>query len=510
MLNKIFVTIFVILNSTFFFNQDALAENCKQSSLINELDIQIACIEVNHVKYATQLINNPIGELSWVWSGTIETLSCNDEVSHCAQVSDNLDITFPTIDIYGNNYTVELAYVNNAGKLTWIYKSHRPINDSTSTTANNSQDSSDSTQSDILSSARLDEITRYIEQQIEQKAVPGAVFGIAEGNQIILLQAFGYSNYANKTTMTTDNLLHIGSTNKPLTTMMIAKLVDEGVLEWDTKAIDIYPDFSLSNRQYSQQITIRQLVNMTAGLPKDTESPLTQAKTLLQDLPDTLLSPPGEQYLYSNLSISIAAYLAVLANDKKAHGSINNDDLNNLHSQYVQLLQDKILTPIGMTNSYIYIDDARNTGLMANSHHMENNDFVVSESVDQQIDIMAPAGGLKSTIRDMLNYTITEMQQGLAPNGIQIVSQRNVIERQQLSDDPAGENDYGLGLEIKTLENGLRFIGHSGSFDNFNSLIGFFPDKRIAFVLLTNGDSEAALNLTSGGIDEKISQVIQN
>jgi hypothetical protein len=65
-----------------------------------------------------------------------------------------------------------------------------------------------------------------------------------------------------------------------------------------------------------------------------------------------------------------------------------------------------------------------------------------------------------------------------------------------------------LGLEIKTF-NHLRYIGHTGSFDNFNSVIGFFPDKQIAFVLLTNGDSSAAIELTESGLPGTLATLLR-
>jgi len=470
------------------------ADVCENSSLVNGLDIKVGCIVVGNNQYATTLFNDPIGDYSWYWDGDLTSISCTDSEGKCAQLSAGLDLSFPKFDLSNQSYQVELSYAQDLGQYAWRYKS--------------SNLNSSSSSSSVLSDSNLAEIKQYLTDAVSQNQIPGAVLAIAEGNNTLLLDAFGMSNTSANTNMSTDNLLHIGSTNKAVTSFLIAKLVDEGILQWDTRAQDIYPDFTLSNPDYASKITIRQLLDMTSGLPKDTEMELTQARTLLEGLNDDLIGPPGQQYEYSNLSVSIAAYLAVLAKNKKDNGSISEADLNNLHAGYENLLSEKVLTPIGMSNSYLYVDEARQTGKMASSHHLVNGSFVVSESVDQRVDVIAPAGGLKSTAADMLKYMITEMQQGLAPNGTQIVSVANTSERQKLSSGPAQENDYGLCLEVKTFENGISSIGHSGSFDNFNSIIGFFPSKKVAFVLLTNGDSPEALNLTSGGIDGKIAEVL--
>jgi len=473
---------------------------CGKSGMVNGLDIKVACLNIAGKLYSTNLINDPPGEYSWYWDESLNELSCSDDENNCAQASATLDLSFPSFEIANQLYRLELSYANDLEPYAWNYKSHVAIN---------TTDTSGNTSNSVLSDTSLSEIKQAITDAVTQNQIPGAVLAVSVGSETVILEAFGVSNSTTGNSMSTDNLLHIGSTNKAITSFLIAKLVDEGALQWDTKAQDIYSGFTLSNMEYAGQITIRQLLDMTSGLPKDSDAELSQARTLLEGLSDvTLIGSPGEQYEYSNLSVSIAAYLAVLAKNKLDNGTITDTDLDNLHANYESLLAEKILKPIGMTNSYLYVDQARQTGKMSSSHHLVNGSFVVSESVDKQVDVIAPAGGLKSTAMDMLNYVITEMQQGLAANGTQVVSSANTTERQKLSSGSAAANDYGLCLEVKTFSNGLTSIGHSGSFDNFNSLIGFFPSKKVAFVLLTNGDSPGALELTSGGIDGKIAELL--
>ncbi len=59
------------------------------------------------------------------------------------------------------------------------------------------------------------------------------------------------------------------------------------------------------------------------------------------------------------------------------------------------------------------------------------------------------------------------------------------------------------------MSNGLQYIGHTGGFDNFNSVIGFFPDKKIAFALLINSESDRSSQLTSeNGIENRIAELL--
>jgi CubicO group peptidase (beta-lactamase class C family) len=59
----------------------------------------------------------------------------------------------------------------------------------------------------------------------------------------------------------------IGSSTKPMTTMMMGTLVDEGLLDWDMPVTDILPSFALSNPATAAQIRVRDMVNMSSGVP---------------------------------------------------------------------------------------------------------------------------------------------------------------------------------------------------------------------------------------------------
>lgn len=477
------------------------AEDCAVPTLINGMDINIPCVSVNGGQFATILTNQPVGEFSWQWSGEMTPMNCEDNSTACVQVDGNMNLAFPALDIGGAAYTAALDHAPDLGQFNWRYRSH---------TAKATQAPTEQTTQ--LTETSLNTLRQYMSNLVEQGQVPGAVLAVATGKQTAFLEAFGQSDMSQGTAITTDTLFHIGSTHKALTSFLLAILVDEGVLTWDTRAQEIYPQFTLSNPDYASQITIRHLLDMTSGLPKETDVVFdTPTRTVLEGLGAVkLLGAPGAQYEYSNLSVSVAAYLGVLAQAKTDNaGIIQDSDLDNLHASYERMLREKVLQPLGMTHSYLYVNDARATGNLARSHVLnDTGTFTVSESTDEQVDNLAPAGGLKSTAGDMLRYLITELLQGVTPEGNRLVSEANMTIRQTLSPGPASQDEYGLCLEIKTLENGVRYIGHAGSYDNFNSTIGFFPEQQVAFVLLTNGDSSAISDLTEKEIQNKIAEVV--
>lgn len=501
-LNKRCATFWFVLIQLFTFNTGAQAQEfCENSKLENGLDIKIACLIVGDSVYTLTLTNvDPIG-LTWQFSGVTSTPSCKTDLVRCTNVAPNLALTINSLDINNETFQVELAHAPELGDFFWRYAGH------TASQGDNSP---------LLDAAALEQIRSFMNAAVQNQAkIPGAVLALAQGNSTIFMEAFGVSDVSSGKKLAINDLLHIGSTNKAITSFLIARLIDDGILQWDTKAIDIYPNFSTSDSAASNSITIRQLLDMTSGLPRDADIDTSEpARALFDQLSQqTMIAAPGTQYQYSNLSSSLAAYLGVLASVKASNGVITSGDLDNLQSGYAQLLQEKVLNPLGMSDSTLSANVAIATGRLSKSHALVNNSFQVSQSIDVDLDNIAPAGGLKSTIGDVLRYTITDMQQGLTPEGQRVASATNTLARQKLSPGPASEMKYGISMEVVKLENGVDYVGHSGSFDNFNSILGFFPKYNLAFAFISNGDSPAALDLTGNeenSIVELLSQLLIN
>jgi beta-lactamase class C len=59
----------------------------------------------------------------------------------------------------------------------------------------------------------------------------------------------------------------IGSITKPMTTMLAAALVDDGRLSWDTRLVDVLPQFAAGDRSMTERLTVRDAFCNCAGLP---------------------------------------------------------------------------------------------------------------------------------------------------------------------------------------------------------------------------------------------------
>ena len=95
--------------------------------------------------------------------------------------------------------------------------------------------------------------------------IPGAVLLVETKNGSYLGSA-GFKDLKKKKPMTTDVVMPNGSAGKKLTALLVAMLADEGVLSLDAPISSYLENELLSQIQYSDKMTLRQLLNHTSGI----------------------------------------------------------------------------------------------------------------------------------------------------------------------------------------------------------------------------------------------------
>ena len=141
----------------------------------------------------------------------------------------------------------------------------------------------------------------------------------------------------------------IGSITKPLTTMLAAALVDDGRLSWDTRLVDVLPQFAAGDRTMSERPTVYDAFCNCAGLPgRDLEryfktGSLSPKETLTALADIAPAASFGEQFIYNNLLVAAGGYAAGVA----ARG----DGAGDVGFAYDAALQQRVLSPIGMERS---------------------------------------------------------------------------------------------------------------------------------------------------------------
>ncbi len=354
-----------------------------------------------------------------------------------------------------------------------------------------------------ITAAITEPLEAFIEQYMDVFHIPGAAVGIVQDGQLVYANGFGVANPDTGTVVTPDTRMMIGSTGKSLTTMMMATLVDDGLMTWDTPAVDLYPAFSVKDPELSQTITMRNLVCACTGVPRrDMEwlfnyNALTPEDTVAALADFEFYTNFGEAFQYSNQMVATAGYIA---------GQVAEGNNGDLAGDYAKALQSRVLDPIGMISTTLSFQQVEEEGNYAIPHTLMLDQTYVPMSLDleRSLQTIGPAGAHWSTLNDMARYMITQLSDGVAPDGEQVVSAENLNVTREPQIAINANAGYGLGWMV-TSYHGQPVITHAGNTLGFTSEFTFLPEAHLGVIVLTNA---RASNLFNGNVTAKLLELV--
>lgn len=338
----------------------------------------------------------------------------------------------------------------------------------------------------------LGELEDYISEALEQAHIPGAAVAIVQDGQVAYLKGFGVRELGKDDPVTPDTLMMIGSATKSMTTMMMATLVDEQLMQWDTPAVDVLPTFAVSDPGLTRKITMGNLVCACTGVPRrDLEFLFNASSLTAEDIVASLRSLQfftgfGEAFQYSNQMVATGGYLAGLAGSGRA---------GDLYGGYLEQMQQRVLDPIGMSHTTFAFEEVAASPDHATPHGL-NATYEYSPlplSVEQVVIPVAPAGGLWSTARDMARYLITELNEGVNPDGDRVLSAESLRTTWDPQVAVSADTSYGLGWYVDEYK-GLQLLHHQGNTAGFTTELAFLPQSDLGIVVLANARASNHFN----------------
>jgi len=328
------------------------------------------------------------------------------------------------------------------------------------------------------------ELEAYIAEAMPLADIPGTAVAVVQNGQIVYEKGFGVRELGKPDPVTPETRMMTGSTGKTLTTMMMATVVDDGKMTWDTPAQQIYPDFAVADPQLSKQITMRNLVCACTGVPRrDADLFFNSSHLTAKDIVDSLktftfFTAFGEAFQYSNQMVATGGYLA-------ARAATGGD--GDLYNDYVTQMKQRVFDPIGMANTGFSFDDVQASGNYAMPHGLNlNGEYVpLPLSVEEPVIPVAPAGAHWTTLHDMARFLLTQINHGVSPDGTRVVSAANLEETWKPQVMITAQSSYGLGWVVDQY-GGLRLIHHDGATLGFSAEIAFLPEAKLGIVVMTN------------------------
>jgi CubicO group peptidase (beta-lactamase class C family) len=323
----------------------------------------------------------------------------------------------------------------------------------------------------------------YVLELMEEYEVPGAAMVLVKGDQIIYAKGLGVTDLATQSPVTTRTLFGIGSSTKPRTSIMVASLVDDGVIAWDTPVQKILPSFALSDPEIAEKVTVWHTLCMCMGVPRRTEDISVQYSELMaEDMIESLASIPlegkfDEHYAYSERMFSAGGYLAAMA-DGGGYGD--------LAQAYAREMQARVLDPVGMTTSTHSIVKAVASGDYATPYYSSLTGFhTLPPEIEGMFTPIAPTGAMWSNADDLGKFLIMLLKVGVSADGQRVVSEEYLAYVWKPCTAIDEKYRYDLRWNVENYR-GVTVVFHRGGTVGFASELVAIPEYELGFALLIN------------------------
>jgi CubicO group peptidase (beta-lactamase class C family) len=335
-----------------------------------------------------------------------------------------------------------------------------------------------------LDQARIAELGRFIEQGQKETGVPGVALGLVEDGKVIFADGFGVKELGGTAKPDGETLFMIASNTKALTTLMLAKLVEEHKMNWDTQVTTLYPDFKLGDAATTKSVLVKQLICACTGMPRQDLEWLFEYGKMTPQSSMTLLgtmqptSKFGELFQYSNLMAAAAGYTG-------GHVLYPNMEVGNAYDKGMQML---VFDPLGMSETTFDFGKAEKAN-HAGPHapDIDGKPAKALMAANYSVIPLRPAGGAWSSINDMLKYISMELADGKLPDGKTYIDQEPLLERRKPQVYMSKDDSYGMGLMVdKTY--GVPVVHHGGDLIGYHSDMIWLPQQNVGAVILTNGN----------------------
>ncbi len=335
-----------------------------------------------------------------------------------------------------------------------------------------------------LDEKRLAELTRFIQEGQKALKVPGVSLGVVQDGKVVFADGFGVKELGKTDRPDGDTLFMIASNTKALTTLQIAKLVEEGKLAWDTPVTSALPSFKLGDADTTRKVLIRNLICACTGLPRQDMEWLFEYRDLTpKGALDTLAtmqptSKFGELFQYSNPMAAAAGYTG---------GHLRYPDME-LGAAYDRAMQADVFGPLGMTSTTFDFARAQ-SGNHAAAHapDIDGNPALAVMEVNYSVIPVRPAGAAWSSVKDMLKYVQMEIAGGMLPDGKRYIARDVLMERRAPQVAIGKEETYGMGLMVDTRYD-IPVVHHGGDMIGYHSDMIWLPEQNVGAVVLTNDD----------------------
>jgi CubicO group peptidase (beta-lactamase class C family) len=371
----------------------------------------------------------------------------------------------------------------------------------------------------VVAAGRFDRVSKLLERHIERKEVAGAVALVLHRGQPIFSAALGAADAGAGRPMVDDTIFRIASMTKPVTSVAVLMLVEEGRLKLTDPVSKYLPEFKslrvlgaqgTETAPAARAITIHDLLTHTSGLTYgffagDRLGPLYQEAKICDGLAPTdctlaenvrrlagvpLKHQPGSAWEYG-LSTDVLGRLVEVVSEKSLD----------------EFFQTRIFRPLGMTDTHFVLPVDKRGRLAA--LYRPGEEKKVEKVGDEPIQIGAlrysatmplretgyfsGGAGLVSTASDYARLLTMLLNKGTLGGRRMLKSEtvelmcRNQIGELQVTLGGHGDG-FGYGFGVVTAAGKAKDVASPGTFSwggIYNTYFWVDPEKELVGILMT-------------------------
>ena len=363
----------------------------------------------------------------------------------------------------------------------------------------------DSPESNGMSTEKLLNLNSVMHSYVDNNDISAIQTAIVKNGKIVHFDSYGYSDISEKDILDEGDIFRIASMTKPIVSLALMMLFEEGKFELDDPVYKYIPEFKnltvkkrKKNKPIKNDVKIIDLLRHSAGFsfkgPEDYRKMIDM--TLKQYTQDAIKTPlvyePGTQWRYSS-STDIVGYLVEVLSGLRLD----------------RFLKTRLFDPLGMEDTFFELPKFSNHRLTTlyvkeNEGDLVSFDNKSNSPFTESVILFNGSGGLLSTTSDYLKFCQMLLNGGSFNNAKIITSETIALMKE---DHSVGlkykklifgkKKGFGLGFEV-VKENDTKF-GSKGTFGwggMFGTYFRIDPVEKMVFIYMTQSFETYDLKLS--------------
>lgn len=338
------------------------------------------------------------------------------------------------------------------------------------------------------------QIDRLTERVLKEFNVPGIAVAVVKDDKVIHMKGYGVRSIVTRVKTDENTLFAIASNTKAFTVAALGILIDEGKLTWDTKVINIIPEFRLYNPYVTEDFRISDLLSHRSGLGLGAGDLMMWPDSAMFTVSDIIhnlrylkqASPFRTKYDYDNLLYVVAGEVVTRVSG----------------TSWEEFVETRIMRPLGMTGS-----SASFKGLKEKSNIIDAHvpvDGILQVVSKQENRLHNSSGGIYSNINDLGKWVVMQLNHGRYGPNLEKQIFTDEVHREMWTPQtikpvrPGGPytthfSAYGLGWDLTDINGNLQ-VSHTGTHTGIVTRVTMLPELKLGIIVLTNQQATEAYN----------------